>query len=155
MDSTPPEVIAAIENANLVTDYFGSWPHFEDAEILSLQFDRGNHMKIIKTGAWPERMPESLTVKLYCGKHVSGDLSQKKSALITIRFHQFGRFKMDGFNYQNPIVELAIIWEYSENAKKNLFAVDWGGTAIRHDVSFTCERIEVLAVESVAENSPS
>ena len=74
--------------------------------------------------------------------------AERKPTVINIRFQgSFERVALDGFNHQNPICGMEIIFEYKDNLKKNVFAVDWGGTGIHHDVSFTCERIEVLEVK--------
>jgi len=148
-ETTPPEVVAAIEGAHLVLEWLGAWPAFDDFEIISLQFDRGNLMKVFETRVWSEIVHPSLTVVFYgFDVRYSPDEPNRKPMLITMRFHgTFGRFALDGFNHQNPIVGLEIIFEYSENLEKNVFAVDWGGTGMHHEASFSCERVEVLSVE--------
>jgi hypothetical protein len=145
--STSADAVAAIEGVEKLNDYFGGWPDFDSAEVISLCFERGDHLETTETGAWSARVPPNLTVVF----RVRGVSAYRKDALATIRFHgDFERFAMDGFNYQNPIIGLEIFWEHSNSLGKRLFAVDWGGTAIHHDVSFTCQRIEVLAVKALA-----
>ena len=39
--STSVEAIAAIEGVTKVTDFFGAWPGFDDAEVVAFNFDRG------------------------------------------------------------------------------------------------------------------
>jgi hypothetical protein len=73
---------------------------------------------------------------------------ERKTALVTLKFTGFERFSLDGLNHQNPIVGLEMIWEHSTNLKRDLFAVDWGGTGLHHEVSFTCEEIEVMGVKA-------
>jgi hypothetical protein len=155
LESTTPEVVAAIDGANLLVDRFGFWPDFGDAEIISMAFNRGNLMEIFDSGDWPSTIYPSITVvfHVFDARHAS-DSAERKNSLVTIRFESPKRFALDGFNHQNPIVELAIIFEYSENLKTELFAVDWGGTGIHHETSFTCQKIKVISVESMlAENS--
>jgi len=148
--TTPPEVVAAIEGAHLVLEWLGTWPAFEDFEVISLQFDRGNLMKVFETNAWPESIHPSLTVVFYgFDIRYSPDDPNRKPMLITIRFHgTFERFALNGFNHQNPIVGLEIIFKYPENLKKSVFAVDWGGTGLQHEASFICERVEALSLEA-------
>jgi hypothetical protein len=152
LDSTSADVVAAIEGSRHVIERFGNWPSFADFEIASLQFDRGNHLAIIETGAWGERIAPTLTAVLrrFDIRYASGD-ADRKPTLIAIRFHgAFERLALDGFNYQTPICGLEIVFEFSEGLKKNVFAVDWGGAALPHDASFTCERIEIVAVEALS-----
>jgi hypothetical protein len=62
---TPAEVVSAIQGSSLLIDRFGLWPTFEDSEVLALNFDRGNHWWVIKTGAWDRRIAPSLTATFY------------------------------------------------------------------------------------------
>jgi hypothetical protein len=150
LGSPSPDVVAAVERAHLLIERLGHWPTFEDFEVLSLQFDRGNLMKIFETSAWTEQIEPNLTAVFYgFDIRYSPTHPDRKPILITMRFHgSFERFALDGFNHQNPICGLAMAFEYSENLRRNLFAVDWGGTGVHHDASFTCERVEVVAVEA-------
>jgi len=145
---TPPEAVAAIEDANLLVARFGEWPTFEDAEVLALNLDRGNHSWVVETGEWDRRIPPSLTATLYVFdfRHAS-DNPARNPTKVVIKFEEFEDFEIDGFNHQNPIVGLGIKFLFSKNMNKNLFSVDWGGTGIKHEASFTCERIQVMSVE--------
>jgi hypothetical protein len=145
---TSPEAIAAIEGANLLIARFGEWPTFEDAEILALNLDRGNHWWVVETGEWGQRVPPSLTAILYVFdfRHADDNPARKPTKAV-IRFEELEDFEIDGFNHQNPIVGLGIKFHFSKNMNKNLFSVDWGGTGIKHEASFTCERIQVMSVE--------
>lgn len=148
---TPPEVVAAIEGANLLVERFGEWPTFEDAEVLALNLDRGNHWWVLETGEWERRIPESLTATFYVFDfRYSDDNANRKPTKAVIRFEGLEDFEIDGFNHQNPIVGLGIKYLFSKNLNKNLFSVDWGGTGIRHEASFTCELIQVMSVEPMA-----
>ncbi|MSP40329.1 MAG: hypothetical protein EXR70_17715 [Deltaproteobacteria bacterium] len=147
---TPPEVVAAIEGADLLIECFGEWPSFEDAEVLALNLDRGNHWWVLETGKWDQRIPPRLTATFYVFDfRYSGDAPERKPTEAVIRFEEFEDFEIDGFNHQNPIVGLGIKYLFSKNLKKNLFSVDWGGTGIKHEASFTCGRIQVISVEPI------
>jgi hypothetical protein len=147
-ESTPDAVISAIEGASLLIDRFGEWPTFADAEVLALDLDRGNHRWVIQTNAWDRRIPPSLTATFFIfDRRYFSESPERKETKAVIRFEEFERFAIEGFNHQNPIVGLGIEFEYSTNLRKNLFAVDWGGTALPHEVSFTCGHIRLLNVE--------
>ena len=145
---TTPDIIEAIKNSKLLIERFGGWPDFDDAEIISLTLDRGNLKQVFDTQAWSEAVRPSLTA-VFCvfGFPAGGGAADRKADLITIRFTSLQRFSLDGFNYQNPIVGMEIIWERSDALNKHVFAVDWGGTFMHHEASFTCEEIEVIRVE--------
>ena len=147
-EATPPEVVAAIEGSHLLVERFGLWPSFADFEIVSLAFDRGNLMETFQSGRWSEMVKPNLTATFHgFDSRRARDDPDRKPSVITLRFWgTFERFAFDGFNHQNPIVGLEVIFEWSANLKRNLFAVDWGGTAIQHDVSFSCERMQVVSV---------
>jgi hypothetical protein len=147
-DSIPETVLAEVNGGNLLLERFGVWPTFEDFEVVSLRFERGNATKIFETKAWSELIEPGLIV-VFFGFDIrySPENAKRKPSLITMRFQgAFERFAFDGFNHQNPISGLHLALEYSENLRKNLIAVDWGGTGVHHEVSFTCERAEVTSV---------
>jgi hypothetical protein len=149
-EGTTPEVVAAISGSHWVVERFGRWLKFEDAEVISLTFNRGNLTEIFRTGRWSEAIPPSLEAVFYVfDASVASDSSDRKPTLLTMRFSELDRFALNGFNHQNPIVELAIIREHSERLRKDLFAVDWGGAGIFHEASFTCGKIEVVKLESL------
>lgn len=145
-----PEAINAIDRKNLLIERFGEWPTFEDAEVLSIEFNRGNFKQIIKTNDWDQYISPSLTAAFYLFDNRYSDLSlERKPTEVVIRFEGLENLEIDGFNHQNPIVGLRITFVFSDNLKRNMFAVDWGGTGIHHEVSFTCENIIVLSVEAL------
>ncbi len=151
MDFPSPDVVAQIANAHELVARFDKWPSFTGAEVLTLSFDRGNHCQIVDSGAWDQRKPESLTATFYVFDELeSFDSPLRRPTIVTLRFESLAEFRMDGFNYQNPIVDMGIAIRYSERLKKNIFVVDWGRTALQHDVSFGCERIVVTSVKPSA-----
>ena len=44
-------------------------------------------------------------------------------------------------------LDTGITVSYSDRLKKNLLSVNCGGTAIRHEMSLSCDQIRVLSVE--------
>jgi len=139
-----------IEGANLLVERFGFWPSFEDAEVIALKFERGNHMQVVERGAWAERLGESLaaTFLVFDARHALISPARKPTEAV-IRFEPLTSFKMSGFNYQNPILGLNIS-PHDLLQDKSKFLVQWGGTAMHHEVSFNCERICVLSAKPVA-----
>jgi hypothetical protein len=155
-DLVTPEALALIEESELLTNRFGEWPTFEDGEVLALEFDRGNHWWVIETGEWSERIPPSLIATFYVfDNRYADDDPERKPSKVRIRFEEFAELEMDGFNYQNPIAGMGISVSYSDRLKMNLLFVNWGGTAIKHEVSFLCGHIRVLSVEPMVWPNPT
>lgn len=107
---TSVETVASIEGAHLLLERFGSWPTFEDFEIISLHFDRGNAMDIFQTKAWSNLKEPSIVVALYgFDIRYSSTDAERKPTVINIRFQgSFERVALDGFNHQNPICGMEI-----------------------------------------------
>ena len=57
-------------------------------------------------------------------------------------FESIDSLEISGFNHQNPIIGVSM----SRSEPDSPFVVAWGGTALHHEVSFTCRRISVLRV---------
>jgi hypothetical protein len=91
-----------IINYRLVTDWFGRWPAFHDAEVLSMALDRGP----LETAAGP-----SLTVRLHAFQPTPetedrGYFRVIKHAIITLEFAGMEEVTLEGFNCQNVIFQL-------------------------------------------------
>jgi len=150
-DLSTPEAVALVQGYSLLTDRFGEWPSFEDAEVLRLSLDRGNHDWVVRTENWTDRIPPSLTVKFFVfDNRFADDDPRRKPSEVTIKFCELDQFEIDGFNHQNPILGLGICLVYSPERRQHMFLVDWGGTALKHEVRFLCESIHVESVASEA-----
>jgi Immunity protein 50 len=104
-------VEARIEGSDKLTSIFGFWPSFHDAEVIELNFWRGN----VDPGADTYDFPV-LTVKIHLWEMTDdvnrqGYFGRQKHTLTTIRFHDVDEFTMEGFNHQNAILGLDIIEE--------------------------------------------
>jgi hypothetical protein len=51
-----PEVVSQVADSGQLVRHFGRWPTFEDAELVSIEFNRGNHMAVAERGDW-QRTP--------------------------------------------------------------------------------------------------
>jgi hypothetical protein len=93
-----------IVNHKLITDWFGCWPSFHDAEVLSMHLDRKP----------PESRPgPSLTVRIRAFEMTSevddrGYYKVIKDAIIALEFDGVEEIALDGFNCQNAIWQLDI-----------------------------------------------
>lgn len=122
-----------IKNASLVTDFFGHWPSFHDAEVLEIHLDRIN---------------VSMSLKLYAFemfKEVDdkGYYKQDKHCHIVLKFIQLDELELADFNQQNVISGLHI--ESAEDALMVSISPCFGLGG-----GFKCKNIEVMALEAVA-----
>jgi hypothetical protein len=70
---------------------------------------------------------------------------ERKQGLAELLFKSIDNLQLEGFNHQNPIMGLSIVRKPS-GASWRRFRVEWGGTGMLHEVSFSCEHISVLRV---------
>ena len=142
-----PEALALIVGASLLTSRFGEWPSFEDAEVLSMNFDRGNYEWVLQTDSWSQLVLPSLSTAFYVFDALYAfEDPRRQASVATIRFDDLVHFDMDGFNHQNPSVGLSLGVQYSEALKKTLLVANWGGTGIQHEVSLLCSSANVVSV---------
>lgn len=99
-----------VENSQLLTDIFGCWPSFHDAEVFEVNLTRGEVDIDANLYVFP-----SMTVKLHLWEltnetNPQGTLITRKHTIATLRFHDLMEegFEIWGFNHQNAIFELAI-----------------------------------------------
>ncbi len=143
-----PDIESLIQNSQKLTALFSVWPSFHDAEVIELNFWRGD----VKPGEWDDRnVFPVLTVKIRilevtqaAAKHSGNDI------LATLRFYDVDDFKMDRFNHMNGITELSIkvqergTFTSGEKLTPYLVVQFEPGSGIR--MSFRCFRIEVVDV---------
>jgi hypothetical protein len=142
-----PAVMSRIRDASKLIDIYGVWPTFEDAEIVSVVLDRGNHKEIIVTGDWAARIPPSLTAKVILFDHRIGDADDRKYRLVTLRFNGISQLSMELFSYQNPVMGIGLRADAADGRDGPNIHVEWGGTAMGHETDFVCESITVQSVE--------
>ena len=95
-----PEIPTAIEGAHELHDWFGYWPSFHDAEIVSLHLNRTN--------------PSALKIHF---RHTTNEVDeagyyvQTKHAVIEFLIDISGTddcLELYGFNHQNVVMSLSI-----------------------------------------------
>jgi hypothetical protein len=141
-----------IEGSEKLVDIFGYWPSFHDAEVIELNFWRGDVNPEEGRYIFPV-----LTVKLHLWEITDdvdgrGYLGRRNHTLATVRFHDVYKFMMEGFNHQNAIFGLDISQEERSEGPSPVFAVIFRPVALGVDASLTCMHIEVLDAVSCAKN---
>jgi hypothetical protein len=140
------DVLPRIAGGDDLVRHFGCWPPFEDAELISLQFHRGNHMAVVPEH-WGGREPPTLEATFYVfNAEAALDSIDRRPAHVSLVFSELHEVQIDGLNYQNPIQGLGIHLEPVERLKRSCFRVNWGGTGMKHEVSLLCDGIAVRCV---------
>lgn len=103
--------MSAIENSSRVTDVFGYWPSFHDAEVLELHLHRGD----IRPADGVYQFP-TLSVLIHHWQtkqevSASGYYDLYNHTLTRLLFRDVDEVQLDGFNHQNAIYELQIARE--------------------------------------------
>jgi Immunity protein 50 len=95
-----------LANHQRVTDWFGIWPSFHDAEVHRLALSRlnsaggGNTLELDLHGWTMNSSP-------------TGELLVRKAALVGLRFDGIKELFVEGFNAQNVITALHVSYDAS------------------------------------------
>jgi immunity protein 50 of polymorphic toxin system len=132
MNETSP---GDILNADLVTNIFGNWPSFHDAEILSIRMDRTTGQPSLEIEIHVFQMTGSIDE---AGYYVLRD-----HTLATIRFDDIDGLEISDFNHQNVIDDIDIV---RGDSRGHRFAVEWRGSN-GCNARFACNNISVVEVK--------
>jgi hypothetical protein len=141
------DIASVISGSEKLTQIFGRWPSFHDAEVIELTLWRGrvveDHEPILtlKVHLW-EMTPEVDSRGYYL---------RRNHTLCTFRFRGVDEFSMDGFNYQNVILELSIEEKEGNKRPSPYFAVQID-TSFGMESSFECLQIEVVDAAPCSED---
>jgi hypothetical protein len=135
---------AVFEGSGKLTDLFGYWPTFHDAEVHELLLDRGNVDPDGSSYVFP-----ILTVKIHVFEMTNevdsaGYFVLTKHTLVTLRFHDVEDCRLNGFNQQNAINGLTVAEADAGSRRLPLLGVRMDA-AYGLDASFKCSKCEVLA----------
>lgn len=100
------EAFKLIENYEMVSDIFGYWPSFHDAEIHWLKLER-------LTETYKGYFSPNVEFAIHCWEMTretteDGYFKLRKHHLVHLKFEDIYDMDLDGFNHQNAILELHI-----------------------------------------------
>jgi hypothetical protein len=128
-----------IEGSKKLTQIFGRWPSFHDAEVLDLSLWRGDvdpeHGRYIFPVLTTTIHLWEMTREL----DTHGFFVLKDHTLATPRFHEVHDLRMEGFNHQNAIFDLSINKLERMKPPSSYFAVEIE-PSFGVGASFTCLR---------------
>ena len=125
-----------IANEEQVTRYFGEWPSFHDAEVISIEARRGE-----APGEYADLFA-SIHVRRYAPANVGTaqfEMAKTHDAVISLRFRSISELSLSAFNHQNVIEDLVFAEEGQRVrvAFESIFGVA---------CAFYCEQVGVVAV---------
>jgi Immunity protein 50 len=141
-----------IRESEKLTGIFGYWPSFHDAEILELNFHRGNVRPEKSIYEFPV-----LTLRIHLWeltKEVDqrGYLVLRNHTLTTLKFSEVSEFKMEGFNHQNAMMGLAIEREDRTRGPSPYYFRVSIDPAFGMGCSFECLGVEVIDAIACTDN---
>jgi hypothetical protein len=89
-------------NREALTERFGEWPSFDDAEIYALRLDSGQLSDGIV------RLQLDVHVFAVDGRLANGRLNFVNHTLVTLEFDEVEALEMDGFGPQNVLDDLVL-----------------------------------------------
>jgi hypothetical protein len=132
-----------IVGSEKLTNIFGYWPSFHDAEVLELHFWRGH----IDIGQQIYDFPV-LILKIHLWEltnqtNSEGYLVLRHHTLTTLRFRDVEDFQMQGFNHQNAIFALSMVRQERTERPSPYFSIELE-PAFGISASFKCLGMEVV-----------
>jgi hypothetical protein len=130
-----------IQNSHLLTDIFGYFPSFHDAEVLRMTLDRGD----------ADSFKPSLQATIHVF-HVTPEIDERRRyvltnhVLATFRFREIVELSLADFNHQNVLQRLSIVDISDRQLERVKFQVLMDGI---HGVTaeFQCRSVSVESVE--------
>ena len=90
-----------VENAKALTEIFGGWPSFHDAEVVQVRLDRsGPGGPAVEARIHVFERTDQVTP--------TGYYVLVNHTLVTLRFTDVSGCRMEGFNHQNVLSELVL-----------------------------------------------
>jgi hypothetical protein len=140
------DIALYIQKSHKLTDIFGYWPSFHDAEVIDLHLWRGNVDPEKNQYVFPVLIVTLHVWELAEQANESGHLVKRHHTLTTLRFQDVDAFSMAGFDHQNEIFELLIERRERSDGPSPFFFVELK-PASDMSASFRCLRVEVAEAE--------
>lgn len=138
------QVESKFKNSKAVTDIFGYWPSFHDAEVLSLELQR----------AYDDVPRATLKARIYVfeiTKEVDdrGYLVLRNHTIVDMLFRAIDESRITSFNHQNVLWGLEISDITSRQLEHLHFQVHFS-SSFGVEAEFKCKAIEIMAAERIA-----
>ncbi len=139
--------IEYITGAEKLVAVYGYWPSFHDAGVLWMRLDRGSS----DSGYGPTLEAMVHTFEMTSETNADGYYVLRHHVLANLRLRRVVELRLDGFNYQNALMEIKLVDLRDLQMERVLWDVE---IASAHGVaaSFRCQDIEVVSVVPCTKN---
>jgi hypothetical protein len=90
------DLLALMPGAEEVVEWFGHWPDFHDAEVLSVQLSRDEESSLV------------VQASLYSQLDDSGRFTPTRTAVVTFAMNEISDISLEDFSSQNVIASLSL-----------------------------------------------
>lgn len=127
-------------NRAALTDRFGGWPSFHDAEVYGLRLESGQRSSGVAALA--------LEIHVFAidGRLPDGRLNFVNHSLVTLGFEEIEELEMDGFGPQNVLDDL-LLEEVHQAAGRQIQVTLPSNNGL--EASFRCRSVTVLDVSDL------
>jgi hypothetical protein len=129
-----------IQSAHLLTNIFGRFPSFHDAEVESITLTRGHKVEFA-----PELDALIHAFEMTSKVDNTGKYELKNHSLVHFRFLGIDRLDLAGFNHQNVLQSLKIDYVDDKGGMPK-FEIEFVGI-FGVDAKFSCKAIKIESVE--------
>jgi Immunity protein 50 len=140
---TSSNIADKIEHSKLLTDVFGRWPSFHDAEVVSLELSRES-----KGISQPNLKARIHVFEATPEVDSQGFYILKNHVLVSFLFSGIDESTVTGFNQQNVLWDLAIIDISSKQLEYLKFEVHFS-SSFGVEAEFKCRSVEVESVKPI------
>lgn len=136
-----------IENRNKITDAFGYWPSFHDAEIKELR------LTVADGEPWVPGSVSPVLDMVVCVFEMTKDLTPEgyfiltKHTLARLRFRNVDSLQMAGFSHQNCIFDLEFVLEPASPPQIGNLLLVRIDSSVGLAGEFKCQSAEVVSAE--------
>lgn len=144
---TAQNIGSLVRNGSLLTDIFGGWPSFHDAEVVELRLDRSGPGGV------------ELEAKVHLFETTSETTSEgfyvlRNHTLATLRCAGIDQLSLEGFNHQNVLFDLSLV----DISDRQLDRLRWEvsfDSSFGVAAQFLCETVAVINVEPFTPAQPT
>jgi Immunity protein 50 len=140
-----------IQGSEKLTNIFGYWPSFHDAEVHALNFRRSEIETERNIYVFPVLKVKIHLWELTDESNPAGFLARLHHTLATICFKDVHEFEMSGFNHQKAILSLSIAREARTEGPSPVFKIRFD-EAYGMQATLICSKIEIVTAVVCDEN---
>lgn len=134
--------------ADLLTNLFGYWPSFHDAEVLRLEL-----VRVEPYGAGPDLLADVHTFEITDEIDAKKHFVLRHHVLVSFRFRGVDQLRLEGWNNQNALMGLVITDIRSRQLDVLKYEVLFD-SSFGVDARFLCRSVEIESVKPFVRSDP-